>query len=147
MLAAKRGAPQAATELLLARLAAASPQAIAAGSVVTWVPAHARRALMRPDAGEVLARAVAQQLGAVDARLLARAPWARRQARLSDARRLAAAARLGFVVRGPAPPAVVVVDDVRTTGATLDHVAHLLRRAGAREVRAIVVAATPGGTP
>jgi ComF family protein len=35
---------------------------------------------------------------------------------------------------------VVLVDDVRTTGATLDACAHVLKDAGAREVRAITVA-------
>jgi ComF family protein len=43
---------------------------------------------------------------------------------------------------------VVIVDDVRTTGATLDACASVLKRAGARQVRALTVAqaiAPPGG--
>ena len=35
---------------------------------------------------------------------------------------------------------VVLVDDVRTTGATLDACAHVLKDAGAEEVRALTVA-------
>ncbi len=35
---------------------------------------------------------------------------------------------------------VVLVDDVRTTGATLDACAHVLKDAGAQEVRALTVA-------
>jgi predicted amidophosphoribosyltransferase len=40
---------------------------------------------------------------------------------------------------------VVLVDDVRTTGATLDACARVLKEAGAREVRALTVARTPAG--
>ncbi|PYR78737.1 MAG: hypothetical protein DMF87_13260 [Acidobacteria bacterium] len=36
---------------------------------------------------------------------------------------------------------VVLIDDVRTTGATLDECAKVLRRAGASDVRALTVAA------
>jgi ComF family protein len=38
---------------------------------------------------------------------------------------------------------VVLVDDVRTTGATLDACAHVLKHAGAKEVRALTVAQAP----
>jgi predicted amidophosphoribosyltransferase len=37
---------------------------------------------------------------------------------------------------------IVLVDDVSTTGATLDECAMVLRAAGARDVRAVVVART-----
>jgi predicted amidophosphoribosyltransferase len=35
---------------------------------------------------------------------------------------------------------VVLIDDVRTTGATLEACAHVLKQAGAREVRALTLA-------
>jgi predicted amidophosphoribosyltransferase len=57
----------------------------------------------------------------------------------ADQTELDAAARRGakagaFAATGPAPPAVVLVDDVRTTGATALAAAEALRGAGARRV-------------
>lgn len=42
---------------------------------------------------------------------------------------------------------VLLVDDVRTTGATLDACAHILRDAGAKEVRALTIARADIQTP
>lgn len=51
-----------------------------------------------------------------------------------------------LAVRAPLPGAsVVVVDDVMTSGATLDAAARALRAAGAARVRALVVALVPRG--
>ena len=41
---------------------------------------------------------------------------------------------------GPVPGVVVLIDDVATTGATLDSCAQVLRRSGVREVRALTAA-------
>lgn len=140
VLAAKRGAPAAAAELLLARW----PAAIEVdGLVVTWIPAHPRRAIAGPDAGRVLAHAVGEELGAPVERLLWRTPWSRRQAGRDDASRRRAPQRLGLRAVGRAPERVLLVDDVRTTGTTLDQAASLLRAAGAREVSAVTVAIAP----
>lgn len=62
---------------------------------------------------------------------------------------LDATARLGnvrgaFAVRRvPAQKHVAIVDDVMTTGATLEELARILKRAGASEVSAWVLARTP----
>lgn len=141
VLAAKRGAPAAATGLLLARWPA--DVVAAEGLVVTWVPAHPRRAIAAPDAGRALAAAVAAQAGAPLQRLLWRTPWARRQAGRDDAARRRDPQRLGLRAVGRAPRRVLLVDDVRTTGTTLDHAASLLRAAGAIEVSGVTVAMAP----
>jgi glutamine phosphoribosylpyrophosphate amidotransferase len=48
-----------------------------------------------------------------------------------------------FTACGAAPPVVLLVDDVATTGATLRAAARTLREAGARRVLAATVARTP----
>lgn len=141
VLAGKRGAAHGITELLVARL----PEAcLPRGAVVTWVPAHPRRAWRAPDGGAALARALARREGVPCRRLLRRSPLGRRQAGADRDARRAQGAQLGLRARGPAPPAVVVVDDVRTTGATLDQAAEVLRRAGARHVMGVTVAIALG---
>lgn len=146
ILAAKRGAPTAAAQLLVARCPAAI---LGRGNVVTWVPAHPRRALLTPDSGSVLAEALAQRLDLSAVALLHRSPLSRRQAGRAPEARRAAPERLGLRVAGGQAVArrrlegarVILVDDVRTTGTTLDQAAWLLSRAGAAEVLAFVVAA------
>ncbi len=144
LLQAKRGAPAASVALLLDRWPVGG---LPAGAHVTWVPAHPRRALRGPDAGKVLAQALATREGLPVERLLWRVPWARRQAGRTVADRAAAPHRLGLRAVGRAPRSIVLVDDVRTTGTTLDHAAALLRAAGAQEILAITVAAAPGAEP
>jgi predicted amidophosphoribosyltransferase len=109
-------------------------------ATVSWAPTTAQHRRARGfDPAELLARAVARELGLRRARLLDRKPGPA-QTGLD-----AAARRVGphFVARGPAPARVLLVDDVATTGATLAAAAHALRAAGARNVVAVTAARTP----
>ena len=48
-----------------------------------------------------------------------------------------------FAAKSPVPKRIWLVDDVVTTGATLVSAAHVLRRSGAREIRAVTLAWRP----
>ncbi len=88
----------------------------------------------------ILAREVARATGAAERpRLLVRTRATAAQATLGAERR--ATNLLGaFAARAVPPPAVLVVDDVTTTGSTLDVVAGVLKAAGAERVYALAVA-------
>jgi ComF family protein len=115
------------------------------------VPLHARRQWSR---GFNQAALVAARLG------LPRWPLLRRQRHTAPQAHLSAAARRQNVAdafalgwsgwarrRAVEGATLVLVDDVSTTGATLDACAAVLKRYGAREVRALVVARTLRITP
>jgi predicted amidophosphoribosyltransferase len=113
---------------------------------VTFVPADRRRRARRGGClPERAARELARELGVPCVGLLVRSrasPSQRDRARVDRLRN----ARTAFAVRAgrAAPPAgarVLLVDDVRTTGATLDACASLLAAAGLRPAPLAIVAA------
>jgi competence protein ComFC len=120
-------------------------RAMAAGSgrradAVTWVPLSRRRRSRRGfDQAELLAGAVARALGIPTARLLRRVRDTRAQARLAGSDRRSAL-RGAFAAVRPAPPSVLLVDDVVTTGSTAAACAEVLRSAGAERVDVLAAA-------
>jgi predicted amidophosphoribosyltransferase len=109
--------------------------------LVTWAPTSARHARQRGfDQAELLARAVAKELGVPCRRLLYRSHGEAQTGR-TRAQRLQ-----GPTFRARAPREglrALLVDDVVTTGATLDAAKGALLAAGISEVRCIAAAATP----
>ncbi|GEK72233.1 amidophosphoribosyltransferase [Halomonas halophila] len=116
----------------------APPQALIA------VPLHPRRARERGfDQGRWLAERLA-------ARLEVPLILARRTKDTPSQRGLGRRGRRGnlrgaFEMPQALPPRVALLDDVMTTGATLDALARACRRAGAEEVEAWAIARTPPG--
>jgi len=120
---------------------AGSPWAAAPPAVVVPVPANPGRRRARGfDAAERLARALAKRTGLPLSRCLAAPATRRRQLGASRAARLDAP--LAPTVRGTAPRRVVLVDDVHTTGATLDACARVLRENGTEWVSVVTYART-----
>jgi predicted amidophosphoribosyltransferase len=143
------------------RLGAAMKETAAAllrdAACVVPVPLHPRREYVR---GFNQARDLARHLGLPVVEPLARAkhtrsqidlPRDQRRANVADAFvwRTAPLSRLppldltrggSELVEGPVPGIVVLVDDVSTTGATLESCAGVLKLAGVTEVRAVTAA-------
>jgi ComF family protein len=113
--------------------------------VVVPVPLHPTRLFERGfNQAALLARPVARAIGAAfRPRALARVRATDQQAELDRSKRLTNVAG-AFRVRQPVHGgAVLLVDDVRTTGATQDECAHVLRAAGCPRVECLVLAIAP----
>ena len=130
----------------LRRLAALAADVVAeaverpAVAALTYVPPERDRSLKRGhNPAERLAVELGRRWKLPDAPLLARTRPARRQRGLplAERRRNVAGA---FGSTGRAPRAVVVVDDVYTSGATVAAAASALRKAGAARVEAVTFA-------
>lgn len=144
--ALKYGARSTLAGPLAARLRTCGEEVLAGADVVVPIPLHRSRQRQR---GFNQAAEIARHLGIPMQHALRRTRQTPSQADLPAARRHAN-------VRGAFAPAaeasvseriVVLVDDVSTTGATLNACAAVLLTAGAREVRALIVARAVTRTP
>jgi ComF family protein len=135
-------------DVMAAQLAAGAPPSLLAGATIVPVPAHPAHLRSRGyDQAGLLAGGLARRTGAPLASPLRRRGPLRSQLGASRAERLERG-RIDVTVRGAVPARVVLVDDVHTTGATLDACARALRRAGGGEVIALTWArALPGRIP
>lgn len=124
---------------LASAMAQALPPGLAVDSV-TWAPTSSPRRRRRGfDQAELLARALGRETGLPVVPLLKRVDAAGQTGR-SRSQRFCAPV---FAPHRPPPTSVLLVDDVVTSGATLQAAASTLVRAGAGRVSAVVAGATP----
>ena len=139
-----RGVEQAA-EVLAEGLARRAREAgLPPDAVVTWVPMPRHRRLQRGrDHGKTLAEAAAARLGLAVVPLLRRRKHSSRHTQRGLNREMRRKNVAGAFEPAAAelPPRVLLVADVRTTGATLHACGEALRRAGARQVWALTATA------
>jgi ComF family protein len=124
-----------------AEIARRAPPGLIHGTLVP-VPAHARRALRHGfNPAREIARALGRCSGFSVREPLERTGRSRPQVRLERAARLVnARGSVALRAGASAPERAVLVDDVYTTGATLDACARALRAAGSRQVAAVTFA-------
>jgi ComF family protein len=129
--------------LMAAHMAANLPAELRAGAeALVPVPPQPARARKRGfDSAGVLAADLATRLAIPENACLRRRDREQRQVG-AGRRQRRRTGRLAIELRAPPPSRVLLVDDVHTTGATLDACARTLVAGGCREVRAITYART-----
>ena len=128
-------------DLMAAHIAAHLPHELRAGVLVP-VPAQPLRRRRRGfDPAAALSSALARRLDLPEHPCLRRRDRGPRQVGASRTQRRRPD-RLTIDLRAPPPPRTLLIDDVHTTGATLDACARALLAGGCREVVALTYART-----
>ena len=132
----------AAADVMAAQIAANAPPGVLDGACVVPVPTHPSRRRSRGfDQGYYLARMLLRRGAGPMVSCLVREDAGARQLGAGRAGRRAGD-RLQVRAVGRVPARIALVDDVHTTGATLDACARALRRAGAERVVALTYTRT-----
>lgn len=157
--ALKYGGRRSIAPRLSALMRAAGADLIAGADFAVPVPLHFQREWRRGfNQAEDLARWLGLPLSRTLRRIVATAPQVgllaeQRRRNVGDAFALACSSRWTPGTwrqtgsQGCSGRVILLVDDVTTTGATLDACARVLKRAGAREVRAVTAARVVTGRP
>lgn len=115
--------------------------------VITWTPVSAARRRERGyDQAQLLAQATAEALGKRAVPLLRKQKDTKAQSSLTDGRLRKSNVAGVYTVPRPEDVAgqkILVIDDILTTGSTLEEAAQTLRRAGAAQVVAAAFCRTP----
>ena len=115
--------------------------------LITWVPVSEGTLKKRGyDQAQLLAEETAKALGTQAVPLLAKTKNTPAQSSLSDGRKRESNVAGVYAVPDPSlvkGQRVLVIDDIRTTGATLEEAARTLRKAGASQVVAAAFCRTP----
>jgi len=132
----------AAADLMAAQIAAGVPAGLLAGRTLVPVPGSPRKRRARGfDPAERIASALARRTGLPVLVVLRPRIGAGSQVGAGREQRLRRAA---IDVAGRAPARALLVDDVQTTGATLEACARALKQAGSETVVAVTYARTLG---
>jgi predicted amidophosphoribosyltransferase len=129
-------------DLMAAQIAAGVPAELLADRTLVPVPGNPRKRRARGfDPAERIARALARRTGLPTRAVLRARAGARSQVGAGREQRLRRAA---INVAGKPPRRALLVDDVQTTGATLEACARALKHAGSETVVAVTYARTLG---
>jgi ComF family protein len=131
-----------AAALMAAHIAANLPADLRPPAVLVPVPPQAARRRRRGfDPAAVLATRLSDRLGVAQSACLRRRDRERPQVGATRSQRRRSG-RLSIELRAPPPTRALLVDDVHTTGATLEACARVLRAGGCDEVVAVTYART-----